>query len=233
MDQQELLVKDYLLEQIHSGAFAAEQKLPSEYALVEQFNISRIKVRNVYTVLEKMGFIYSQKGVGRFLKHVQKPLQVVMTGQESFSEKMQTQTNDYKSVVTKLEQVPSTHPIYKKHNIPNQMMYVIERLRFIDDEPAAIHRSYVMIQNVPQAKQIDHRLTSMYQFYRRCGITSFKSSFSQLSIQYATEIDRELLQCEVLVPLAKVESDNWDAERNVLLEYTEILYRTDRFLFQL
>lgn len=233
MEQQERLMKDYLLQRIHNGAYTATDKLPSEYELVEQFQLSRIKVRNVYTMLEKMGLIYSQKGVGRFIQHTQKPLQVVMTGQESFSEKMSQQAAKYKSVVTKLEQVPHTHPIYKRHHIHNQTLYLIERLRFIDDEPAALHRSYVVIEHVPQVKQIDHRLTSMYQFYRKCGITSFTSTFSELSIQYATEFDREMLQCEMLVPLAKVESDNWDVARNTLLEYTEILYRTDRFSFQL
>ena len=233
LDTQELLVKDYLLKNIHDRTFEDCQKLPSEYTLVEQFGISRIKVRHVYNLLEKMGLIYSRQGVGRFIKQTQKPLNVVMSGEESFSEKMKSQTTHYKSIVTKLEQVSKSHPIYNKPYTKNETLYLIERLRFIDEEPAAIHRSYIIVDNVPYVKNIDHRLTSMYQFYRRHGVNEFHSTFSQLSVHYASELDRKMLNCEVLVPLAKVESDNWDAERDVLLEYTEILYRTDRFYFQL
>lgn len=232
MDLQELSLKDYLLECIHNEKYSVTEPLPSEYALVEQFKMTRIKVRNVYNLLEKMGLVYSQKGVGRFIKQTQKPLDVVLSGEVSFSNKMQLQTANYKSVVTKLEQISKDHPIYNKSYTKHETLYLVERLRYIDEEPAAIHRSYVVVENMPYIKNIDHRLTSIYQFYKRHGVNKFHSTFSQLSIQFASELDRDILNCEVLVPIAKVESDNWDAERNVLLEYTEILYRTDRFYFQ-
>ena len=233
VDKQELMIKDYLLQMISAAKFQETFKLPSEYELVEQFQVPRIKVRNVYTLLEKMGLIYSKKGIGRFIKHQQKPLNVVMSGNVSFSEKMKSQTANYKSQVTKYERVPADHAIYQNAAIEQEPLYLIERLRFIDDEPAAIHRSYVVIRNMPEVKKIDSRLTSMYQFYQRFGINEFRSTFSQLSVQYASEIERNMLNCELLVPVVKLESDNWDAERNVLLEYTEIIYRTDRFYFQL
>lgn len=233
MDAQELLMKDYLLQKITTGAFAQDGKLPSEYTLVEQFNVTRIKVRNVYTMLEKMGLIYSQKGVGRFVKQQQQALSVVMSGDISFSEKMKQYTSDYKSIVTKFEQVPEHHLIFSKPYVAEGPLYLIERLRFLDGQPAAIHRSYVVEPNMPAVKQVNNRFTSIYQFYQQHGVNHFKSTFSQLSVSFPQEIERQMLGCEILVPLVKVESDNWDAERNVLLEYTEILYRTDRFSFQL
>lgn len=233
MDKQELMLKDYLLETISDTKFHVEFKLPSEYQLVEQFQMSRIKVRNVYTLLEKMGLVYSKRGVGRFIKQQQKPLDVVMSGNISFSEKMKSQTANFKSKLTKFERVDQNHAIYTKADIGQEPLYLVERLRYIDDEPAAIHRSYVVINNMPEVRKIDSRLTSMYQFYQRFGVNEFQSTFSQLSVQYANEIERSMLNCEVLVPIVKVESDNWDADRNVLLEYTEIIYRTDLFYFQI
>ena len=233
MDKQELMLKDYLLQTISAGNIPFSIKLPSEYQLVEQFKIPRIKVRNVYTLLEKMGLIHTKKGVGRFIKHQQKQLDVVMTGDVSFSEKMKSQTANYKSRLTKFERVAEEHAIYTKTGIQQEPLYLVERLRYIDDEPAAIHRSYVVIRNMPEVKKIDSRVTSIYQFYQRFGVNEFRSSFSQLSVHYANQIERNMLNCEVLVPIVKVESDNWDAERNVLLEYTEIIYRTDLFYFQL
>ncbi|MEG0259110.1 MAG: GntR family transcriptional regulator [Lysinibacillus sp.] len=230
---QELVVKDYLLHGIVAGEFSQDEKLPSEYALVELFRVPRIKVRNVYNLLEKMGFIYSQKGIGRFLRRQQKPLEVVMSGDVSFSEKMLNYTSNYKSIVTKIEQVANDHLFFSKRYVNSGTLYLIERLRFIDGEPAAIHRSYVVAENIPEIKQVNNRLTSMFQFYKQHGVKQFRSSFSQLSVVFPNELDRALLDCEILVPLVKVDSDNWDADCNLLLEYTEILYRTDRFHFQI
>ncbi|WP_042477254.1 GntR family transcriptional regulator [Bacillus ndiopicus] len=234
MDQEELRVKDYLLQGILNGTFSLDDKMPSELVLVEQFKVPRIKIRNVYEFIEKMGYIYSKQGVGRFLKHQRKTLEVVMTGDVSFSEKMRKQTANYKSVVTKLERVPANHEIYNKPQIvPEHTVYLVERLRYIDGEPAALHRSYIIADNFPQIKQANNRLTSMYSFYKSNGINMFHSTFSNLSVSFPNELERALLSCEVLVPLVKVESDNWDKEQNQLLEYTEIIYRTDRFSFQL
>ncbi|MCT6923786.1 MULTISPECIES: GntR family transcriptional regulator [Bacillales] len=234
MDQEELRVKDYLLQGIFNGSFALDNKMPSELALVEQFKVPRIKIRNVYQFIEKMGYIYSRQGVGRFLKHQRKTLDVVMTGDVSFSDKMRKQTANYKSVVTKLERVPTDHEIYHRPQIMSAYtIYLVERLRYLDNEPAALHRSYVIAEHFPQIKQADNRLTSMYNFYKSNGINAFHSTFSNLSVSFPNELERALLSCEVLVPLVKVESDNWDKERNQLLEYTEIIYRTDRFSFQL
>ncbi|MEC1177911.1 GntR family transcriptional regulator [Metasolibacillus meyeri] len=234
MDQEELRVKDYLLQGIFNGMFTLDDKMPSELALVEQFKVPRIKIRNVYQFIEKMGYIYSKQGVGRFLKHQRKTLDVVMTGDVSFSEKMRQQTENYKSIVTKLERVSTDHEIYYKPQIiPKHTIYLVERLRYIDNEPAALHRSYVIADHFPQIKQANNRLTSMYSFYKSNGINAFHSTFSNLSVSFPNELERALLSCEVLVPLVKVESDNWDKEQNQLLEYTEIIYRTDRFSFQL
>lgn len=232
MEQQELLIKDYLLQKITAGDFSADGKMPSEYTLVEQFGVSRIKVRNVYDLLEKMGYVYSQKGVGRFLTKQPQSLPVVMSGDISFSEKMKKYSSHYKSVVTKFEQVPADHIIFTNPYVAQGPLYLIERLRFLNGEPAAIHRSYVVVPNMPEVKHVNNRFTSIYQFYQQHGVNAFKSSFSQLSVVFPNELDRQMLECEILVPVVKVESDNWDAERNVLLEYTEIFYRTDRFYFQ-
>ncbi|WP_339258419.1 GntR family transcriptional regulator [Lysinibacillus sp. FSL K6-3209] len=233
VDEQELVVKEYLLQEIEAGNYSQDGKMPSEHTLIEMFGVPRIKVRNAYDLLEKMGLIYSQKGIGRFLREKQKPLEVVMSGDISFSEKMLKFTSNYQSVVTKMEQVPKEHLIFSKPYVQHSDLYLIERLRFIDEEPAAIHRSYVVVENMPAIKQVNNALSSIYTFYQQHGVKQFRSSFSHLAVKFPNELDRTLLACEILVPLVKVESDSWDDERNVLLEYTEIVYRTDRFFFQI
>lgn len=227
-------VRDYLIERIRKTEYKEDRKLPSENMLAEQFSVPRKRVRDAYIYLEQMGLIESKQGVGHFIKPKRKMLDIVLTGDVSFSEKMKQQTNDYRSVLTRLEQISRTDSLY--HHIEfngSEKLYIVERIRYIDGEPAAIHRSYVNAELFPDIKREQNKLTSIYQFYKLNGIYRFESKFTRLSTVFPGKYERLMLNCENLVPLIMVESDNWNKDQNIQLEYTEILYRSDRFSFQL
>ncbi|MFL0507039.1 GntR family transcriptional regulator [Ureibacillus sp. 179-F W5.1 NHS] len=227
-------VRDYLLEKIQNCNCEEGLKLPSENKLAAKFSIPRKRIRDVYLDLEQMGMIESKQGIGHFVKPKRKLLDIVLTGDVSFSEKMKLQTKDYKSVLTRLEQIEMSKLEYPHIEFANcKTLYIIERLRFVDGEPAAIHRSYVNADLFPEIKKERSQLSSIYQFYKTHGIENFESSFTRLSTIFPGKYERMMLHCENLVPIILVESDNWNKDENVQLEYTEILYRSDRFSFQL
>lgn len=227
-------VRDYLIEKIQKSDCLTERKLPSENKLAAKFSIPRKRVRDVYLDLEQMGMIESKQGIGHFIKSRRKLLDIVLTGDVSFSEKMKKQTDDYKSVLTRLEQISLADSNYQHIEFADTtILYIIERLRYIDGEPAALHRSYVNAELFPEIKRERNQLTSIYQFYKTHGIENFESKFTRLSTMFPGKYERLMLHCENLVPIILVESDNWDKDRNLQLEYTEILYRSDRFSFQL
>lgn len=226
-------VRDYLIEKIQSQYYSNTRKLPSENALAEEFSIPRKRVRDAILSLVEMGIIESKQGVGHFIKPKRQLLNIVLTGDVSFSEKMRQQTKDYKSVLTRLEKINSTNPLYSRFQMGEKDLYIVERLRYIDGEPAAIHRSYVNAELFPNILKEKSKLSSIYQFYKSYGIQHFESKFATLSTLFPSKYERMMLSCESLVPLILVESDNWDKDRNVQLEFTEILYRSDRFSFLL
>ncbi len=225
-------IRDFLIETIQNHDCDKNRKLPSENKLAEKFDIPRKRVRDVYLNLEQMGMIESKQGIGHFIKQKRRLLDIVLTGDVSFSEKMKQQTKEYTSVLTRLEQIEQKDFPHIEFE-GSQILYIVERLRYIDGEPAALHRSYVNGENFPNIKQESNQLTSIYQFYKSQGIESFESKFTRLSTMFPGKYERLMLQCENLVPIILVESDNWDKEHNIQLEYTEILYRSDRFSFQL
>lgn len=231
---EQIEVRDYLIDKIHKNLCSENTKLPSENMLAEKFSIPRKRVRDAYIYLEQMGLVESKQGVGHFIKPKRKMLDIVLTGDVSFSEKMKQQTNDYRSVLTRLEQISNVDSLYQNIDFDgSKSLYIVERLRYIDGEPAALHRSYVNANLFPNIKREQNKLSSIYQFYKLNGILDFQSKFTRLSTIFPGKYERLMLNCENLVPLILVESDNWDKDRDIQLEYTEILYRSDRFSFQL
>ncbi len=63
-----LQVKESIEQNIRSKKFPVGSKLPSENALCEEFEVSRITIRKALELLENMGLIYSVHGKGTFVK---------------------------------------------------------------------------------------------------------------------------------------------------------------------
>ncbi|MCB2228257.1 MAG: FadR family transcriptional regulator [Desulfarculaceae bacterium] len=56
-------VQAQLVESITSGLYTPGQRLPAERELMEQFEVSRVTVRDALTSLKSMGLIYIKRGV--------------------------------------------------------------------------------------------------------------------------------------------------------------------------
>lgn len=63
------MVFDRLLQSIKSGAYAVDEKLPTENDLASEFQVSRPVVRDALQKLRDQRLIYSRKGAGSFVRH--------------------------------------------------------------------------------------------------------------------------------------------------------------------
>jgi GntR family transcriptional repressor for pyruvate dehydrogenase complex len=61
---------------IKSGAYAVDERLPTEHALAAEFGVSRPIVREALQRLRDQGFIYSRRGAGSFVREqgIREPL---------------------------------------------------------------------------------------------------------------------------------------------------------------
>ena len=84
-----------------------------------------------------------------------------------------------------------------------------------------------------ESKKTDQKLQSMFAYYRSLGHKEFTSKKSMLSITFPTSEEQQLLSCKSMVPLIIVESDCIDVNTNKVLEHTKILYRSDRFKYDI
>lgn len=61
-------LKNYILDMIDREEYAVNQAIPSERALIDKFNISRITIRKALDDLVNEGYLYRIQGKGTFVK---------------------------------------------------------------------------------------------------------------------------------------------------------------------
>ena len=63
------IVKDRLARAIKSGAYAENERLPTEYDLAAEFSVSRPIVREALQGLRDMGLVHSRRGSGSYVRN--------------------------------------------------------------------------------------------------------------------------------------------------------------------
>lgn len=222
------------MQQINLKSFVPGEKLPSENELADKYKVPRMTVRNALVKLEERGYIYSKQGKGRFLKKESKQIQLHLTGRTSFTEKMEQAGYNLETININCERIEYDEHLYGILNVSeSEAVYKISRLRLIDDEPIAIHSSYVSESIFPNIAMEGSRIGSMFAYYRSNGYMEFASRKTLLSIAFPTSKEQQILSCKSLVPLIIVESDCIDARNGNVLEHTRIVYRSDKFKYDI
>ncbi|WP_059103107.1 GntR family transcriptional regulator [Shouchella shacheensis] len=230
----ETQIIDHIMEKIISKSIEPEEKLPSENKLAQKYDVPRMTARKALTILEERGYIYSKQGKGRFLKQASRPIQLNLTGNTSFTDKMKQAGYDLTTTTMYCEPIAYDKKVFDLLQAGvNDSIYKIGRLRYIDREPIAIHQSFVSEAKFPTISDEGPGIVSMFDYYRSLGYKAFTSNQTFLSITFPTSDEQQQLVCGSMVPLIVVESDCLDAETNERLEHTKILYRSDKFKYDI
>lgn len=225
-------IVDRFISDIMSGRYKANDRLPSENEVADQYRIPRMTARKAYERLQEQGYIYSIQGKGSYVKDRSKQIELVLSGDESFSQKMLDKGYNFETRNIFCTPIEYNKKIFAFLRIePNDQVFKIGRLRFVDKRPIALHISYIAKSVFSDIDHIGMEITSMFAYYKNNGFSEFSSTKSILSISFPTEFERELLECTSLVPLLVLETGTMDKTSGIVLEYTKILYRSDSFSY--
>jgi len=226
-----LIIDKFILE-INEDKYKVHEKLLSENELAYLYKVPRITVRKAYEKLEEMGYIYSVQGKGRYLKGKQQYIELHLSGDKSFSQKMIDTGRDLVTKNIIFEKIEYDKKIYEELKInKDDEVYKIGRLRIIDKKPSAIHISYLAKSVFKDIAENGRSIESIFSFYELNGYFEFTSCKSIISISFPTAFEREILGCPGLVPLLILETNCIDNKSKKVLEYTKIIYRGDTFKY--
>lgn len=228
----EMEIVDKIVYLIVSGKYIAHDKLPSENKIADQFKVPRISARKAYERLEELGYIYKKQGKGSYVKDRSKQIELVLSGDVSFSQKMIEKGYDFHSETIFCREIKYNKRIYDYlETDESDRVFKVGRLRYIDQQPIALHISYVAKSVFTDIDTVGMEITSMFKYYNSKGYTEYYSKPSILSISFPTESQRKLLNCTYLIPLLVIESGCTDKKTGTVLEYIKILYRSDCFSY--
>lgn len=223
-----------MMQQIINKTFKVGEKLPSENMLADKYKVPRTSIRRALSRLEERGFIYSKRGIGRYVKNESFQVELVLDGGKSFTEKMKQSGFHLETKNICCEQVEYDPQLYERLAAEKEdEVYQISRLRFIEKEPIALHTSYMNRKIFPDIDTEGSAIRSMFSYYRQLGFRQLKNRNSLLSVTFPTLKEQELLSCKSMEPLIMIESICVDDTTETILESTKVLYRSNKFKYNI
>ena len=224
-------LKQWLTEQIASGALAVGAQLPGEHELCEQFGVSRGVVRQALAELRYEGSIDRERGRGTFVS-VPKTLEGLLSGLGGLADDAAGRRQLLESTVLELREIPASEPVARSLALdPGDSVFELQRLRRVEGEPRVVVVSYLPAALFPGLLGEDlNGRASLYQLLRQEYGLLIISSARRVEATVADSREATLLGIRRGDPLLVLRSVGFTVG-NRPFEYFVAHHRGDRSAF--
>ncbi|MBC7233349.1 MAG: GntR family transcriptional regulator [Chloroflexi bacterium] len=137
-----LQIEELLRGWIESGKLRPGDRIPSELELAQTYGISRMTARRAIDTLVMEGILFRRPGKGTFVAQPKTPFAPLTVF--SFSTAMRTLGLFVSTKVLNLELVAAPPRVARDLQLPPQEEVIfLRRLRYVENQPMAIHISYI------------------------------------------------------------------------------------------
>lgn len=221
-------IESYLKARILTGGYPVGEAIPSERELTEQFGVSRMTVRQSITNLVTEGLLYREKGRGTFVANekVEQPL----TKLTSFTEDMFSRGMIPSNKLVSFTRIKPPKTIIKKLQLSKgQEVFEITRIRYADDVPMAIERSFLPVHLMQDLTE-EVLGESLYAFIEKDGTQVISHASQRMEAAIVTSEDAVLLQIALPSAIITIERISYLTNENPF-EVVHSTYRADRYKF--
>jgi len=224
-------LEEILREQIESGKWQVDQKIPSEAELCKTFSVSRTVVRQALSELVNRGLLYRVKGKGTFVAKpkINESLMQNLTG---FYEDMIARGLEPVTRVLVQRKTPANKKVAEKLEIqPGAPVIEIERLRSVNDQPITLVTTYLPYELCPGLLQEDLTHQSLYRLLEDKYELMIVRGRRTIEAVAANEREAHLLQVQKNAPLVLLDSVSY-LEDGRPVEYFHALHSGKRARFE-
>lgn len=221
-------IEEQLKQQIQQGDFPVGASIPSERELSERFAVSRMTVRQSITKLVNDGLLYREKGRGTFVASpkVEQPL----NGLTSFTEDMESRGMVPSSKLIGFDILEPESDVAQELQLnAGDQVYFVERIRFADDKPMAIERTYLPVKHFPDLTEESFQ-GSLYAVIENQQQLKISHATQRMEAGLVKKEDAGLLHIQPPAAILLIERISF-LEGDLPFEVVRSTYRADRYKF--
>lgn len=213
---------------IQEGKLRPHERIPSERELCEQFDVSRMTVRQALAKLKEDDLIYTQQGKGAFVCDVSSPFELtfVLTG---YSEESTPEPKALSSRILEARVVEATPDMADAMQVDaGDELVRVTRLRLLRDLPIARQTVHVPHRLCPDLADHDFEsrgvLDTIWQEYR------IRPVHAKQAVRAGLSSPQDMEHLELAAPLSMLilERTSFLAD-GTLIELSSSAYRADSF----
>jgi GntR family transcriptional regulator len=213
---------------IDSGEWPPDTQVPSERRLCEQFNISRITVRQALADLEREGRLVRSHGRGTYVAElaIKKPVFPLV----SFTHDVREHGLEPGARVLLFEVAPpAPHVTAALELKPGEQMLLLKRLRLANHKPLAVETVHLAGSRCPDLLDEDMTNRSLYEtLSAKYGIAAARAQQEWQAVPCPLA-EAHFLEVELGTPVLRIEQTTFDAEGRPF-EHLESYFRGDKFI---
>lgn len=224
-------IEQYLKKLIDQKQLKAGEQIPTERELTERFQVSRMTVRQALSNLVNAGVLIRIKGKGTFISGDQK-IEKQLNSVNGFSEDMRLRGLNPTSKLLEFKQILADERTSGFLGVDvGDPIFIIKRIRRANHESLAIDTSFVPSAIVPNltAADMEHSLYDYFEQKLGLAIDHAEQSFEAVLV---SKKEAELLEIPENLPILLIGRLTF-SRSGERLEYTQSLYRADRYKFTL
>lgn len=226
--QLEEIIKDL----IEKGELKPGDSLPAEREYAEQFQISRMTVRQALNELVNDGYLYRVKGKGTFVAERKPKIEQALQGLTSFTEDMKARGMKPGSQLLQFEIIQATSLIANQLGIQEYgPVYEMKRIRLADNEPMALETNYISTNFI---KGLTEKIVnqSLYSYIEKQLNLKIDYASQVIESSVANELEAEYLNILPGAPIMLIQRNTF-LKDGTPVEFVKSTYRADRYKFMI
>ena len=224
-------IREELRERIVSGAWKPNDPVPSERALMSQYGVSRITVRQALGELQKESLIFKLAGKGAYVAQV-RPFQELGRLQ-GFAEAMEARGHETFNRVLGIEHQAASELVASRLGLaPGAAVTELRRVRFLDRNPVSLDLTWVPRAVGERLERADLASRDVFLIIENDLATPLGHADLVIDAGLADATLAEQLGIAVGAPVLRIERLTHDAAGRPI-DYEHLYCRADNFQYRL
>lgn len=223
---------DIIKEMIKNNELQDGHYLMSERDICKIQNVSRMTVNKAIINLVNEGILERRQGKGTFVSC--KKQKLTYEKMQSFTEIAEEKKLNVKNEILKfkLEKPSDTVRHYLQLDDDSSLVFQIERVRFIDEDPTILERIYIPEHMCPNLNEEIIKKTSLYKLYREKYMHKTQRAKQVINPIVLDKSHSKLLNVDLNSLALKIDRVVF-TDKEEVLEYTSSLFITDKHQYEI